>query len=452
MKFFLTIACCLGLSFSGFSHEMFLCENAVEMFTKSLQIIAEAKSSVEISTPFLGGKISRELLATLEKRLQECPKLKVHILAGGSFLEDQDEAYLHRLKVTFPNRFFYLLSGGGITEEPDITSMRNHLKLICIDERYFVIGGTNLDEGLCTDGSFTPPQKKPKDKALFVSLPAGARDGDLMVKSDEISKKVRAFFFLIYALFEHFDHTKSFIKDPYHFQGKTRYFPVDERLHCGVFDQLELVEVKNVHVIFAGPFDGPCNGISSFYREVIDQAKHSIYLSNVYFTPIEPLLQALMSFVNRGGTLELLTNGYVEGITPEFNQNFAWGNRVYYVPILCGREFYLWQKYTAISILKETVSIYEYRVPDVVYHKKAMIVDDRYYIIGSYNLNTKSDIGDYEVIIYVDSPEIAKKAKSIFEKEKTLSEKIKNSDSLDWYFDPWISFFGNMQKKTQGFS
>lgn len=451
MKTFLCIVVCLAATCKTLAVELFLCENGLEMFDKSLALIQEAKRSVEISTPFLGGKICRKLLATLEKRLEENAKLIAHILAGGSFLEEQDAAFLKSLKKKFPKQFFYLLASGAASAEPDITSMRNHVKLICVDERYFVIGSTNLHEVLCTDGS-TTPRKKSKDQALFIPLPAGARDGDLMGKSDAISQEVRQIFFLTYALFENFDTTKIFIKDPYFFKKKNRYFPVEEKLQSQSFDQLDLAKTDKVRVFFSGPFDAPCNAISSFYQNLISMAESSVEISNPYFSPIPSLYHSLLDFVNRGGQLKVITNGISDGITPEINKNFAWANRIHYAPVMCGREFYIWQKQKAYKYIKENVDIFEYHVPDVVYHKKAVIIDDRHYIIGSYNLNLKSDFGDYEMILYVASPEIVKKAKMIFEKEKNLSVKISTKNSINWYFDLWISYLGSMQKKTQGLS
>lgn len=98
--------------------------------------------------------------------------------------------------------------------------------------------------------------------------------------------------------------------------------------------------------------------------------------------------------------------------------------------------------------LKNT-HIYEYGVPEVLLHKKVMIVDGHLVMIGSYNLGLKSD-KDHEMNLLIDSVEVAAAARQLVEEERALSREITPDQAVSWYFDPGISYVGRLQRMMIG--
>ena len=154
--------------------------------------------------------------------------------------------------------------------------------------------------------------------------------------------------------------------------------------------------------------------------------------------------------VNRGIETTLILNGIHDGVTPEYNTNFCWANRIHHVPMFYGRGFNFWESGSASKATKKNCRIYEYYVRDVIYHKKEMIIDDAILVVGSYNIGHKSDIADYELILVIESEKVCEEARAIFEREIALSVEITPSQARSWYFDPFIAAKAGAQKLIHG--
>jgi|GEM_PF-1294379 len=452
MKKILYLLTILFLGVSAFAAEkseaVIVCDNGLEMFAWDLDFVANANQSIEITSPFFGGKIARDLLAALDQRIQERPDLQVHLLFGPMFLEDRDTKMIKDLEEKFPENFHALAASEVAVSSPDLTSIGNHVKVFIVDEHYYAVGGTNLDEGLCTDGTYTPP-RKPKSKIGPLICPAGGRDGDVVARG-ALAKPLREMFFKLYAIFEDYEKTKRLIADPDHFAGKTRYFLLDEAIEkpfAPLFESSDRVIVADkVEMYFSGSMDVPHNKVTNAYAKLLQEAKKSVIIGNLYFNPPKQIYKALMGCVNRGIEMRVITNGVHEGITPEYNDKFCWANRMSYVPLFYGREYHMWEAFKAGSAKQKKTQIYEYIVPDVVYHKKAMVVDDDLFVVGSYNFGTKSDSSDYELILVIESKEIAAEALRVFQVDVDHSVEIRSTEARSWYFNPWYSYLGYTQR------
>ena len=432
------------------SNDVIVTDNGLEMFHWDLDFVRAAKESIEISAVFLGGEIARELLTTIENRLEQVPELKVYILTTPILLEKEDLVIIERLRKCFSSRFHLEHASTVAVIWPDVTGIDNHVKMFVVDEKYFSAGGTNLDETQCSDGTWTPPKNLNKAPVVSNNLPAGMRDQDIVGRGP-LAIDLRKAFFKIYALWEHYNKTGLLEKDPEKFKGKTHYYPVISQAHVEHFESSKnkrTIKISQIKTLLGGPHQKH-NEISQEYVRLIKEAREEIIISNLYFCPVGSILNALIDAVNRGVKLTVLTNG-VSDIAPEYTKFFCWANRMNYVPIFYGSTYHFWNAWSVASNPLRKTSIYEYHVKDILLHKKVMIVDGKKSIVGSYNLGTRSDVGDYEMIIRIDSSEVAADLKRIHEKDLRYSREITTEEARSWYFDPVKAYMGEMQKRFHG--
>src|SRR5262249_4774108 len=146
-----------------------------------------------------------------------------------------------------------------------------------------------------------------------------------------------------------------------------------------------------------------------------------------------PIFYRLLEAGNRGVALKYITNGANER-SPPIATFYAYGARYNYYPLLTGVELEGPDYFFADEIPANQVQIYEYDVENVVYHKKVMVVDDKTLVIGSYNLGKKSDSGDYEMILTIESPAAARKALQVLAIDRAHSRPASRKEMTDYYF------------------
>lgn len=430
---------------------LFVCDNGVEMFLWDLDFISHAKESIEVLPCFLGGDIARDLLNRIEERLEEVPGIKVHLISSPVLIEPGEMQLIEELKRRYPSNFLVQFSTQVVQMLPEISSIDNHVKMCVVDEHYFSAGGTNLEQAHCAEGSFTNERGEDRDLGLADVLPAGMRDQDIIGKGP-LAKELRKVFFQLFSIWEHYNETGLLEKDPSRLQHLSRYFPVHEK---GVTKRFDVtsgrlnVPQDAIRVILGGPHQRK-NAITEEYVRLINQAKQEVIIENLYFFPVAPIYHALIAAVNRGVKLTVITNGKSE-TSPESTDVFCWLNRVNYVPMIYGQEFHTWFSSSARSQTPKKTAICEYNVPDILLHKKMMLVDGHITLVGSYNLGFKSAHGDYELVLVIDSLKVAQKVKEVHEKDLENSRQISPSEACDWYFDPITSYRAELQRKYQGF-
>lgn len=201
-------------------------------------------------------------------------------------------------------------------------------------------------------------------------------------------------------------------------------------------------------MVIGGPHQSP-NAITKEYVRLINEAKEEIIIANLYFCPVDDVYNALMGAVNRGVKLTVLTNG-ISDYSPQYTKYFCWANRINYAPLLYGKKFSMWDSRYATNAELKKVRFFEYHVKDILLHKKMMVIDGRYSVIGSYNLGYRSDIGEYEMIVIFDAQEIANDLKKVHEKDLSYSIEISPKEISGWYFDPLKQALANIQRKFHG--
>ncbi|MCH9609344.1 MAG: Cardiolipin synthase [Chlamydiales bacterium] len=427
---------------------MIACDNSIEMFDWAFEFISHAEQSIEFAPCYFGGELCQQILHAFEKQMEAHPKLQIYLMFEGTFLEEEDKILLTRLEKKYSRQFHTLLLGRVVHFDQEIMGISNHLKMLVVDESYYTFGGSNYDYVISSEGTHPEPKRIKPGVSVAKMLPSGSRDQDLAGRG-AIAKKMRETFYKSYALWTDYKRAYRFTsKDPEAFATDNAYRELrKERPFITKFENAQeavLVDSSNVSLIFGGPWRRP-NRITEAYRTLIDNAKEEILIGNLYFSPAEVLINSLANASDRGLKLTVVTNG-INDRAPPYTKNFSYANRVYFIPLLYGRNYTLWEKKKCEKAPLKSAAVYEYFVEDIVYHKKVMVVDRRYFVIGCYNLNKHSDFCDYELVMVIDSKELAQKAVKIFERDVEHSIKVTPETIKKWHFDPIVNYLSNLQR------
>jgi cardiolipin synthase len=123
------------------------------------------------------------------------------------------------------------------------------------------------------------------------------------------------------------------------------------------------------------------------------KAKHSIKIVTPYFLPTDSILSALTTASWSGVDVQLILPGKPDA-------------KRYIIPI--NRSEYK-------NLLDAKCSIYEY---DGFIHSKYYIIDDKYVLIGSANLDSRSLLMHFENVILINNEAFVKQMTCIYEKDK----------------------------------
>ncbi|HZP12194.1 MAG TPA: cardiolipin synthase [Nevskiaceae bacterium] len=131
------------------------------------------------------------------------------------------------------------------------------------------------------------------------------------------------------------------------------------------FPKLEPVGHSRAQMFASSPTGG-AESMKLMFLLAITAAKHSIYLSNSYFVP-DPLARgALVAAVKRGVKVQIITPGkYNDEKTIRKASRARLGD-----------------------LLKEGIEVYEYQ--PTMFHRKAMVIDERFVSVGSANFDARS--------------------------------------------------------------
>jgi phosphatidylserine/phosphatidylglycerophosphate/cardiolipin synthase-like enzyme len=451
MRWFVFLFLLLPLHvFAGEDDALIVCENSIETMNWNLELIDNANYSIDLELYSTGGDIFCTFMEHIEKRIQERPQLQAHIACFTILLHEKEKSLVWRLKTLYPKNFHFQETYNVCIGFPDYITAESHLKCLIVDEHFFSIGGTNFHDCLCSEGTTTKVVPNRGELKIHYSMPSGARDMDIVGRGP-VAKKLRQMFYRIYSVWQHYERTGYYDGDLENFKANALYFSLDKcpTPYIPSFEHHpKLVVGAKIKLCISGNMDSP-NKITTDYAKLIDTAKKEIFIGNLFFTPAPEIFKALIRAANRGVEIHIITNGVWEK-APFFTQFFAWANRTNYAPILYGREFTVWDTWLMGDYPLMNTHIYEYQVSDVVYHKKVMVVDNRYTVVGSYNFSAKSDRGDYEGVLIVDSSETAKQTLDVLKRDRQFSREINPEEAQEWYNATTSSYVGYVQRLFHG--
>ena len=135
--------------------------------------------------------------------------------------------------------------------------------------------------------------------------------------------------------------------------------------------------------------------------EIAQSGEHTI-IQTPYIICSKEMYSSLSALTNAGKQVQIITNAVEAGANP-------WG---------C--TDYLNQKK---NILKNGAEVFEY-IGEHSLHAKAVLVDDRYSLVGSFNMDMRSAYLDTECMLLIDSPEINAYLKQEIEEDMTESNHV----------------------------
>ncbi len=374
-----------------------LTENADESRDWKLKMIDAAEESIELSCNFAGGELFRDALSRVEKKLIDKGHFKAHILVShDDILEQDDRELLKRLAASYPGRFEYLISDRHRKLGLSIHTEENHMKMLIVDGKYFVSGGTGLCAQFCRDSHI--PQDGEKTDGL---IPPAAKDTDLVGESTKVAELMRDQFFKLYRLWE----IRTFQHD-----ASSRYFALTQQKGvCPDFHKEErLYKDVRLKYIVGGPEHGTQNPIVREYEKRIDRAKEEIRLANWKFCPTSRIQQAFQ----RARANNIKVKAHLNGMANAYSLGR------YYLTHASRAFYYLVDK------------VYEYTGDHQLYHKKVTIFDSSHLIIGSFNFNKKSAKYDHEGIFVVKSADLTRACKLDLKEDKKRSVAVTSSHSI----------------------
>jgi cardiolipin synthase len=153
--------------------------------------------------------------------------------------------------------------------------------------------------------------------------------------------------------------------------------------------------------------------IRDMYLQAIDQAEHSIRLTNAYFVPDGALFNALIGAARRGVDVQVLVPWISNHVVVD------WLTRGYFT-----------------DCLKAGIRVFGYRH---MLHAKTCTVDGQWSTIGTANLDRLSSVGNYEINAEVYSEALAQQMEELFKCDTTNAFEL----ILDkWISRPWYSKLG----------
>ncbi len=370
------------------SADLLLINKVEDGFEWKKKLVQSAESSIEISANYAGGKVFTEFLGLIEQRMKEKPNLKVHVICAQELLDEDNRKLLDRLAEN--PHFNVLITSAQLDLHNGVSLGENHVKLIVVDEKYFMMGGSSLTDQM---NRSSVPSGTPSSIAELL-IPKAFCDSDVAGKG-EVAKTMRSEFFKLYSLWEQ------------KMTGATtaHYFPIagSQGNVPGLDNHARLFKQKKVKFFVGGPEHGENNPISREYVRLIQSAEKTIRLANSQFNPAEEILEALQK--KKEQRIKIIG---------QYNHS-----AMKVILVLPSRSNY-----------KYLDKVYEYDKPDTLYHKKIMIIDDKKTVIGSYNLSQKSAHFDHEIALEIEDEEFTHKVIKKLDKDILCSVEYPQKDKL----------------------
>jgi cardiolipin synthase len=312
-----------------------------DAFTRLIQLIAQASATIHITTYILGrSEVGKEIVARLAEKASSGVTVRLLLDDVGSwrigrrFLRPLVEAgaqvayFMPMLHIPFRGR----------------ANLRNHRKIVVVDGRVALTGGTNLA---------WPYMGPAPARDLWIDLSA-AIEGPAVADLETL-------FFSDWAFATGVELTAQSVRPA----SLTEPVPAGAREAPGSL----------VQVVASGP-DVADDPLYESLVSLIFAARQRIWIVTPYFIPDELLVRALNSAARRGVDVRL--------IVPE---------RSNHVSADLARESYLRELHEAGG----QVLLYQ----PVMMHAKAILFDDQLAVIGSANMDNRSLFLNYEVAVFL---------------------------------------------------
>lgn len=181
------------------------------------------------------------------------------------------------------------------------------------------------------------------------------------------------------------------------------FFATDQRFGGDLFYPAPAnAEPRIVQVIAGGP-DIPREPIAKSILTLLTSARKRLWMTTGYFAPNQFLLTGLQLCAARGVDVRLLISAKSD----------------HWYTVKVGRGYYE-------DLLAWGVRVFEY--DEGINHKKIMLVDEDWLMVGSANSDNRSMRLNFELNLFAHAPSEAKRAEALLLKEFTLSREIDRAE------------------------
>lgn len=399
------------------NHDVIISRNVEETFQWKKRLIQSAKHSIELSPNYAGGQPWREILSLIQTQMVRENGLRVHLIVSEDLLVHEDIVMLMMLTDSYPGRFHYLITNACYSYEPNVSyhMQENHVKMLVVDNKYFVVGGSGMHKRFINQLPAAPTEEETLAAKV---LPRCSRDTDV-IGTGPLVPVMRGQFFQLYNIWEH-RMTGSI--------APSRFFTSEgSQTQCAQFDAHDS-KIQDVRMKFlvSGPEHSLDNPITRETARRIQKAASRVLLATYMLNPDIKIRNALLDRRQQHVQVEGIFNGDGPG-TVLTHSLFTWTNR---------------SNYDLVD------TAYEMQGGNVLYHKKVMLVDDLYAMVGSFNLGRKSAYCDHECAVFFKDGRVCKLIDEMLEEDKRQSlcrqdiERIRKS--------AWTAFKGHIATHLLG--
>lgn len=302
----------------------------------------------------------------------------VRVIVDGSFHRIPKAVLAHLRDEGVEIRVYHPLT----LRHPSWMIRRMHEKVIVADSARYITGGRNLGEayfGLAKKKNYVDRDVYVEGASAidadrhFENLWTSKHVADLRVRVSRMEKELAA------------QRLDAVLDD----LVRSEFITLDTNNDWS-FAQKQIDAVRFLHDPI-DPEDGPKVGVR--LAELIEGAEKSIVIESPYFVPTKSLRQLLTKKAGEGVRILVLTNSLrsTDGVLPQ--------------------AAYL--KYRR-RLVRAGLDMREYKGPDPL-HAKTIIIDGRVSLIGSYNIDPRSQYLNTEVLCMAEDEDIARELRASIE-------------------------------------
>ncbi|HEX2120774.1 MAG TPA: phosphatidylserine/phosphatidylglycerophosphate/cardiolipin synthase family protein [Thermoanaerobaculia bacterium] len=251
---------------------------------------------------------------------------------------------------------------------------RMHEKVVVVDGKRYITGGRNLAEayfGLADGENYV-------DRDVYVDGPSAA-DADRHFESLWSSKHVAKL--RVHVSRNDKEIAAQILGEVLSELERTGFIALNTGRDWSE-GQKQVDAVRFLH----DPVDGDSPRLAAHLAKILESAEESIVIESPYFVPSKSMRTLLYRKLGEGVKVQVLTNSLrsTDGILPQ--------------------AAYL--KYRR-RMLRAGMDVREFKGPDPL-HAKTIVVDSRIVLVGSYNIDPRSEFFNTEVMCLVEDEEIAR--------------------------------------------
>lgn len=378
-----------------------------------LHMIENAKEEIILSTfDFNPSESGKDIMASLIQASKRGVSVRIIVDGTSGFIDLYGNDYFQAL-ASYPNISVRIYNTINLLKPYDIQA-RLHDKYVIIDNKMYLLGGRNTTNLFLGDYS----SSKNIDRELFVY--------NTKEDSNSSLSQLRTYFESVWTLPDSKDYlcqkeTDDVIKAKKVLENRYDYLRKTYKKAYGEWNFEELTMPANKITLLSNPIETENKEPLLWYslQQLMLESKN-VTIYTPYIICGKEMYQGLEDLKAKNISVEFITNDVASGANP-------WG---------C--TDYLNQKE---KIWKTGAKVYEF-MGEYSCHTKALLLDDRMSIVGSYNFDMRSTYQDTELMLAVDSPELNAIIRKEAERDKTYS-KTMGEDGKYIYGD-------NYEKKDLG--